>query len=102
MKEMLKNIIPRSSLYAAITAASFISGRPNSFLSPYKPIIGDLVKSSSVLLSLPFSVGDKVSINTDSGRVKEISMRFVTLDCPEYHAFIPTHMLYNSVIRKYK
>ncbi|KAI5189567.1 hypothetical protein NECID01_0590 [Nematocida sp. AWRm77] len=102
MSGVLNTLSSRLSLCSSMGALSFLAQRPNSILSSYKPILNDMLRSSSVLLTLPVSVGDSVSINTSSGTVASLSLSYVVLESKECTTYIPTHSLYNSVIKKYK
>ncbi|KAI5189206.1 hypothetical protein NEMIN01_0372 [Nematocida minor] len=102
MKKLLDSL-PRNklSLFSAVATASFLSTRSNT-LSSYKPILLDVIKSSTVIMSLPFTVGDSVSINNATGRVSSVSIKYVALESKEAVTYIPTHLLYGSIIKKYK
>ncbi|KAH9387483.1 uncharacterized protein NEMAJ01_2379 [Nematocida major] len=101
MKKLLESLSSRLPLLTAVASASLITGRSSAF-SSYKPILSDLIKSSSVMVSLPISVGDSVSISSAKGRVSSISIHYVSLDSTDRVTYIPTHTLYNTVITKYK
>lgn len=101
MKKLIDRLSYRVPLLSTITTVSLLSTQYNS-LSPYKPLLLDIFKSSSIILSLPFSVGDLVSINNTRGRVSDVSLRYISLDNKESVTYIPTHLLYGSIITKYK
>jgi len=99
---ILERLSTRLPIYTTVSALTFLSYEPRSFLNSYKPLFGDLLKSSAVLLNLPFSVGDTVSISSNSGKVSSISLNYVTLDSKECTTYVPTHSIYSSTIKKYK
>ncbi|KAI5187438.1 hypothetical protein NEHOM01_2180 [Nematocida homosporus] len=103
MKDLLDRLLPRASLYAAVTTASFFAHQlPNSYISSYRTILGDTAKSSFVLATLPLSIGDRVAINSHSGRVSSLSPLYLVLEDKDCSTYIPTSTLYNTVIKKFK
>lgn len=102
MKKLLDSFAYKKlPLLSAVASASFLSAQSSS-LSSYRPVLLDLIKSSTVLMSLPFSVGDCISVNSAKGKVSDISLRYIALDAKDAITYIPTHLLYNSVIKKFK
>ncbi|KAI5166999.1 hypothetical protein NEIG_00330 [Nematocida sp. ERTm5] len=91
----------KTPILSAITVASLVGGSSGIF-SSYKPIMADVAKSSSLLFYLPFSVGDSVSINNTQGRVSKVNLQYVTLESKSATTYIPTHLVYGSIIKIFK
>lgn len=103
MRSVYERLSSHTSLCAALTAASLVTSNPGlSIFNGYKSILGDLAKASATLATLPFTKGDRVTISSFSGTVSSISPRYVSLDNPECTIYIPTHILYTSIIMKHK
>ncbi|EHY64615.1 hypothetical protein NEAUS04_2342 [Nematocida ausubeli] len=88
-------------ILSAVAGISLLDGR-SGILNSYKPVLLDMAKSSSVLFNLPVSVGDSVSINNSTGKITRMTMQYITLENKEATTYIPTHLVYGYIIKKFK
>ncbi|OAG31965.1 hypothetical protein NEDG_00440 [Nematocida displodere] len=104
MKRILERLSLRvPSALTAVATASVLSYTANSsVLSSYRPVLNDLAKSASFMMYAPFSVGDSVTIASCSGRVADISLRYVVLESKEFVTYIPTFTIYNTIVKKHR
>ncbi len=63
-----------------------------------KPLYTKLYKSLLALYTVPFSKGDRVSIDKYSGVVQRIDIWYLKLKSQNRYVFIPTSFIYDQTI----
>jgi small-conductance mechanosensitive channel len=63
-----------------------------------KDIISNTLAGALVIIYKPFQVDDQITVASLRGTVKEIDLRYTTLDAEGKKVFVPNAMVFNSAV----